>query len=149
MLRISSIIHDSIVDGPGLRSVIFTQGCLHNCVGCHNQSALPLSGGIEMEIPEIMKELSEFNFTKKVTLSGGDPLIQENIVELCKELKANNYHIVLYTGYTLKEIKNLECREILNYIDMLVDGKFEIKKRDVTLQFQGSTNQKVYSKEEL
>lgn len=149
MLTISSIIHDSIVDGPGLRSVIFTQGCLHNCIGCHNQSSLPLTGGTTMSIDEIIKEINQFNFTKKVTLSGGDPLIQKDIVKLCKELKANNYHIVLYTGYTLEEIKKLGCSEVLNYIDMLVDGKFEIKNRDTELQFQGSSNQKIYYKEDL
>lgn len=149
MLTISSIIHDSIVDGPGLRSVIFTQGCLHNCVGCHNQSSLPLNGGTLMSIDDIIDVLNEFNFTKKVTISGGDPLIQEEIVALCKRLKEEGYHILIYTGYTLAEIKKLKCCNVLNYIDMLIDGKFEIENRDITLQFQGSTNQKIYYKEDF
>lgn len=144
MVRINKIIHDSIVDGPGIRSVIFTQGCYHMCEGCHNEETLSISDGILMDIAEIITEVENNNFTKKVTISGGDPLIQDDIICLVKEFKALEYHVMLYTGYTIEEVKNSDKNEILEYLDILVDGKFDITKRDISLQYCGSTNQNIH-----
>ncbi len=140
--NISGKISDSIVDGPGIRTVIFFQGCKHKCIGCHNMSTWSFKPKNLMSEEEIIKYIDENNFSKKITLSGGDPL-EQNILGLLKKLKAKKYNIWLYTGYEMQEVKE-KFPEILKYIDALVDGRFELEKRDISLEYRGSTNQKIY-----
>lgn len=144
MVRINSFIHDSIVDGPGIRSVIFTQGCIHNCVGCHNQSALAIDGGYLMSIEDIVENIKENNFSNKVTISGGEPLIQTELIPLVKALKKGGFHVMMYSGYTKEEIEKSKQSEVLNLIDILVDGKYEHDYRNIDLLFKGSSNQEVH-----
>lgn len=142
-INVRQIVHDSIVDGPGIRTTVFTQGCNHNCIGCHNQELLEINDNYLMSIDKIMEDINMYNFTKKVTLSGGEPLLQKNIVKLAKELKSKGYHIILYSGYTLDQIRKLKCSEILNIVDIIIDGKFEIDNQDLmgAKHFRGSSNQ--------
>jgi len=144
MLNIRNILHDSIVDGPGIRSVVFTQGCKHACVGCHNPKLMEVNDKYLMSVEDIIKDIEANNFTQKVTLSGGEPMLQEGIVKLAKELKTLNYHIVMFSGYTLEQIEKLDNAEILDIIDVLIDGKFEISLRELDGGFKGSSNQIVH-----
>ena len=146
----SSITFDSIVDGPGLRMVIWTQGCIHNCKECHNPQTHDLCGGFDVETEEIVNKMKTLKLQKGITLSGGEPFLQqEALTQIAKEAKKNNLDVWAYTGFTLEQLldannaskfKNLN---LLKEIDVLVDGKFEIYKKDFTLKFRGSSNQRV------
>ncbi len=140
--NISGKISDSIVDGPGLRSVVFFQGCSHGCVGCHNEDSWDFSPRKLMTEAEIIDQIKECNFSKKVTLSGGDPM-QQDILQLVKMLKAEDFEIWLYTGYELDEL-NQEQQKVLDYLDVIITGRFELDKRDLSLEFRGSSNQEIH-----
>lgn len=141
-LNVNAIIHDSIVDGPGIRTVIFFQGCKHHCPGCHNPKTWSFAPCNLMSEDEIVAAVKKDNFSQKITLSGGDPLAQ-NINGLTRKLKNEGFDIWLYTGYTYEEVERLNP-EILTLIDVLVDGRFELENKDLSLQFRGSSNQKIY-----
>lgn len=145
-MKVMNIIHDSVVDGEGLRTVVFFAGCPHHCFGCHNPKSWNICNGTEMTIEEIVKEI-ENNPLTDVTFSGGDPFLQaaevKKVAKIVKDLKKNLW---IYTGYTLEEIQssqNNDMIELLHYGDVLVDGRFEIEKRDLTLPFRGSSNQRI------
>lgn len=134
----------SIVSGPGIREVLYIGMCTHFCPGCHNEEYQNQKGDIH-DIDEVVDILTE-NPKTNITLSGGDPLdIQfDATLELLKRLKAkSSKNIWVYTGYTYEEIVNSEKKDVLEYIDVLVDGKFDIDKRDITLKFKGSYNQDI------
>jgi len=127
----------SIVDGPGLRTVLYVQGCNRRCEDCHNPSTWKIEEGIEFEIEEIIQELNEKCINKKITISGGEPLLQfPAVLRLVKDLK--NFNVVLYTGFELEEIP----KEILIYINYIKVGRYMKKKRTTILPFIGSKNQK-------
>ncbi|PFK32170.1 anaerobic ribonucleoside-triphosphate reductase activating protein [Bacillus cereus] len=145
-MRVMNIIHDSVVDGEGLRTVVFFAGCPHRCLGCHNSKSWNVWNGTEMAVEEIIKEIAENPLTD-VTFSGGDPFFQaaevKMVAKAVKDLKKNLW---IYTGYTLEEIQssqNNDMIELLHYGDVLVDGRFELEKRDLTLPFRGSSNQRI------
>lgn len=146
MIRVLSIIHDSIVDGEGLRTVIFFAGCPHRCYGCHNPESWNSRGGENYRVENILDIIHEYP-DNDITFSGGDPMMQaEQILPLAKELKQLGKNIWCYTGYTLEEIiegNNRAKQELLSYIDMLIDGRFEHKLKDMTLSFKGSHNQRI------
>lgn len=145
-MKVMNIIHDSVVDGEGLRTVVFFAGCPHRCFGCHNPKSWNICNGTEMTVEEIVKEI-ESNPLTDVTFSGGDPFFQaaevKKVAQAVKGLKKNLW---MYTGYTLEEIQssqNNDMIELLHYGDVLVDGRFEIEKKDLTLPFRGSSNQRI------
>ncbi|MDM5234762.1 anaerobic ribonucleoside-triphosphate reductase activating protein [Bacillus cereus] len=145
-MKVMNIIHDSVVDGEGLRTVVFFAGCPHRCFGCHNPKSWNICNGTEMTVEEIVKEI-ESNPLTDVTFSGGDPFFQaaevKKVAQAVKDLKKNLW---MYTGYTLEEIQssqNNDMIELLHYGDVLVDGRFEIEKKDLTLPFRGSSNQRI------
>lgn len=141
-INISNIIFDSIVDGPGIRSVIFFQGCLHNCINCHNQHTHTQQINRLMSIEEIIKEIEKNAHLKKLTISGGEPFLQyPQLLALVKQL--NSYHIWLYTGYTYQQLIDLKYDEIFSYIDVLVDGQYDEKLKSLDLSFRGSSNQNI------
>ena len=146
-MRVLNIVHDSIVDGPGLRTVIFFAGCPHHCRGCHNPESWNPKGGIEMTIDEIAAECLS-NPLNDVTFSGGDPLYQvEELAALAVILKANQKNIWCYTGYTyedLQEKKDPSISLLFQHIDALVDGPFVLAKRDLSLLYRGSSNQRIF-----
>ncbi len=146
-MRYHNITHDDMLNGDGLRVVLWVSGCSHGCKGCHNQITWnPFEGLLfdENAKKEIYDMLSR-DYISGLTLSGGDPLFEGNrkdIFLLAREIKENfpQKTIWLYTGYLWEEIKDLE---IIDYIDVLVDGKFVEALRDEKLQWKGSSNQRV------
>lgn len=140
---------DSVVDGYGVRTVIWTQGCSHNCPFCQNPQTHAFDGGIVYTLDEIKKELDNLPKQDGITLSGGDPLYQiEAVTEIAKYAKKIGLNIWCYTGFTYEEIikmseKNPKYLEFLNNIDVLVDGRFEIAKKSMNVLFRGSTNQRL------
>lgn len=146
-MRIAGITKESIVDGPGIRLVVFAQGCKHGCIGCHNPDTHSLKGGQLIEIEEIVKLAQKNPLLDGVTFSGGEPFLQaKEFTELGKELKKLGLNLIIYTGYTYEEIiesKNGDWYELLKVADILVDGKFEIDKKSLELKFKGSSNQRM------
>ena len=140
---------DSIVDGEGIRSVIWFQGCPHHCKECHNPETWPFRDGYEVKIDDLKQQISELEFQKGVTFSGGDPMAQpEALVELVKCVHDNNMNVWVYTGFDFEELLELMktkevYKEILNNIDVLVDGRFMIAKKSFDVKFRGSTNQRI------
>lgn len=145
MIRISGIVKESIVDGPGLRYTIFTQGCPHRCEGCHNPHTFDFNGGYEIEIKEILSQIDSNPLLSGVTFSGGEPVSQiKALLPLARAIKERGLSIILYSGYLFEEILlKRDGRNFLSYVDILVDGRFEIDKRSLELDFKGSKNQRV------
>lgn len=160
MFRIAGIERESIVDGEGWRYVIFFQGCKHNCKGCHNPETHEFNAGIEVTEEFILMDLKICNSAglMDITLSGGDPFFQaKNIKNLCAKLKESGYNIWAYTGFEFEEflkfINKEKCNkevnqdmiELLNYIDVVVDGPFVESKRTISSEYRyrGSTNQRL------
>lgn len=145
---------DSVVDGFGVRTVIWTQGCSHNCPFCQNPSTHSFEGGALFKIDNIKNELNHLVGQDGITLSGGDPLFQiEAVTELAKYAKKIGLNVWCYTGFTYENIlkmgkKNHLYLEFLSYIDVLVDGKFENDKKDLNLLFRGSSNQRLINMNE-
>ena len=140
------ILFDSIVDGIGLRSVIFVQGCNHRCFGCHNPQSWSFKENIVKTTDEIVREIQENSISLKVTLSGGDPFEQvDQCIDLIQKLKLNGYNdFWIYTGYLWEEIINCENKKrLLTLADVIVDGKFMEDKKSYELSFKGSSNQRI------
>jgi len=146
-IRLSSELqNDSIVDGPGLRTIIWTQGCKHNCVGCHNNGTHDFCDGTEYSTSEIIDQIKGLKLQSGITFSGGDPMEQAKAcTEIAKHIKENTHmNTWCYSGYTFEQIlEDEDKREFLNYIDVLVDGKFEMKNHSFGLLFRGSNNQNI------
>lgn len=148
-LRIADIIQDSIVDGPGMRLTVFTQGCPHHCNGCHNPQTWAPEGGKEIVVDEIIKKLTSNPLTDGVTLSGGEPYFQAAAcAELAERAHAEGYNVWCYSGYTFEAIseKSQTCeafRALLHNTDVLVDGPFILEEKSLTLKWRGSRNQRV------
>ena len=145
-LRISGIVNDSIVDGPGLRFTIFTQGCPHHCPGCHNPQTHPLKGGKKISIKKLYKKIKENGLLCGVTFSGGEPFLQaKTLLPLAKKLREDGIEIAAYTGFLFEELlggKVPEGKELLSQLDVLIDGKFVQKLKSLDLAFKGSSNQR-------
>lgn len=144
MIRVLDILEDTMVDGPGFRTSIYCAGCRHQCPGCHNPQSWAFDGGREMTIEQIMK-IIEADPYANVTFSGGDPMYQASgFAELAREIhKRTNKDIWCYTGFTFESLINPEQRELLELLDVLVDGPFIEKLRDTDLLFRGSSNQRL------
>lgn len=150
-IRIAGYVDDSIVDGPGIRFTIFTQGCAHHCFNCHNPETWAFDKGKDVDIDELISKIKRNPLLQGITLSGGDPLYQVNAcLELVKKVKELNsdLDIIIYTGFTFEELannfkKNNDLLSLLKLSDILIDGKYEDSLRDLTLKFRGSSNQRV------
>lgn len=144
MIRVLDILEDTMVDGPGFRTSIYCAGCRHQCPGCHNPQSWAFDGGREMTTEQIMK-IIEADPYANVTFSGGDPMYQASgFAELAREIhKRTNKDIWCYTGFTFESLINPEQRELLELLDVLVDGPFIEKQRDTDLLFRGSSNQRL------
>jgi len=148
-IRIAGVVKESIVDGPGIRYVIFTQGCPHHCPGCHNPQTHDECGGKFVSQEELIKDIHSNPLVSGVTFSGGEPFLQAKVLsELASKLKKEKYDIMVYTGYEYEYLKknandNNCYMDLLKKSDILVDGKFDIAKKDERLVFKGSSNQRV------
>lgn len=144
-IRVFGIAKESIVDGTGIRLAIFTQGCCHHCKGCHNPGSHSLDSGKLYETEEIIAMMDN-PLLDGITLSGGEPFLQ---VKACKELAAAAHErgltVWCYTGFTYEQIDRDEIVDasLLDNVDVLVDGRFEIENRSLDLLFRGSLNQRL------
>lgn len=136
---------DSIVDGEGIRTVIWTQGCPHNCKGCHNPGTHDFNAGCLVDVDEVIEELKNLEGQDGITLSGGDPMCQsEACLEICKAAKELGLNVWCYTGFTYEKLLvNPKQRALLQYIDVLVDGKFVLEEKSFDIYFRGSRNQRI------
>lgn len=138
---------DSIVDGEGIRAVLWTQGCSHNCPGCHNPQTHSFDEGFTIDIKEIEKQIDLLEGQDGITLSGGDPLYQiAPSLEIAKYAKSKNLNVWCYTGFTFESLlamQNKKLLEFLKTIDVLVDGPFILENKSYDCVFRGSTNQRI------
>ena len=140
-MRVLKIIKGTASDGPGLRNTVYVSGCIHKCPGCHNPESWSFTAGKRMTPLEVFQEV--YDDFADVTFSGGDPMLQwTEVYEVCYMLKERGKNIWLYTGYDYEDIVT-RAPEILQVIDVLVDGKYDQSKREVTKRFAGSTNQRI------
>ncbi|NLJ64674.1 MAG: anaerobic ribonucleoside-triphosphate reductase activating protein [Christensenellaceae bacterium] len=146
-VRLFGIEKSSIVDGPGIRFAVFMQGCPHACPGCHNPESHDFNGGYFSDTDEIISEFNKNPLLQGLTLSGGEPIMQpEASLVLASAAKDNNLDVWLYTGYVFEELlenKNDAVKELLNYLDVIVDGPFILKERSIDLLYCGSKNQRL------
>lgn len=142
-MKIIKIIDGTSVDGPGLRTSIYFSGCSHHCPGCQNPQTWDINAGNDTDIDDVLKTVIDNDFD--VTFSGGDPLFQvDEVTELAKRIKQIGKNIWCYTGYTYEQIlADSKLSQILPFIDVLVDGRFDINLRDISLRFRGSANQRL------
>ncbi|MBQ4505469.1 MAG: anaerobic ribonucleoside-triphosphate reductase activating protein [Firmicutes bacterium] len=149
LLRLSGVISESIVDGPGFRYVVFTQGCPHGCPGCHNPQTHDFNGGTLIDPLTLLPEIDENPLLAGVTFSGGEPFVQpEALLPLAREIKARGLHLLIFSGYTYEQLTDLMTTreaigELLKLCDTLIDGPYIEEQRDLTLQFRGSANQRI------
>ena len=140
---------DSIVDGPGLRAVLWTQGCGHHCKGCQNPQTWDFEGGGLVPISAVLEAIDELEYQSGLTFSGGDPMYQPEACNIIAEYaKKKGLNIWVYTGFTWEEIMKMAKKdnvynEFLKYVDVLVDGRFILEERDLNLLFRGSRNQRL------
>lgn len=129
---------ESLVDGPGLRTVVFLQGCNRRCVGCHNTSTWSMKDGVRMKVADFAERLKELSKNKKITITGGEPLLQQKAVEkLCEAL--SDFDICLYTSFQKEDISQV----IIKKIHYLKVGEYIQESRTTTTPFVGSSNQRL------
>ena len=146
MLELSAIVRDSIVDGPGLRTTIFCQGCPHHCPGCHNPETWEFGCGTPMEEERLLEIVQSNPLCRGVTFSGGEPFAQAaGFAKLARLLTAAGYEVASYTGYTFEKLLQgtQEQRELLSCIDILIDGPFLLDQKSLEVPFRGSRNQRI------
>lgn len=146
MLDLAGIVNDSIVDGPGIRITVFSQGCPHHCQGCHNPETWQFGCGTPMEAERIVEIVRTNPLCRGVTFSGGEPFAQaEAFAKLAGLLKARGYEVASYSGYTFEQLINgtQAQRDLLSAIDILIDGPFVLAEKSLEISFRGSRNQRI------
>ena len=146
MLELAGIVTDSIVDGPGIRTCVFCQGCPHHCPGCHNPETWDFGCGTPMDEDAILAIVRSNPLCRGVTFSGGEPFAQaEGFARLAKLLKEKGYEVASYSGYTFEQLLNgtPAQKALLQTIDVLIDGPFLQEERSLQLSFRGSRNQRI------
>jgi len=148
-IRISGVVRQSIVDGPGLRFVVFTQGCPHKCKDCHNPETHSFNGGYDCEVGKILAEIAKNPLLKGITISGGEPFSRPaELLPLVKAVREKGMDVFCYSGYTFEELLAMSeidtaAAKLLTMIDVLVDGRFILEERDLEIKFRGSRNQRI------
>lgn len=155
-LRLSGIVEESIVDGPGLRLVLFTQGCPHGCKGCHNPETHDPEGGFVRHVEEILAQYDENPLLDGVTFSGGEPFLQAGaLCAVAEKVRARGGDVITYTGYTYEALlartergAEPDAARLLELTDLLVDGPYVEALRDLELPFRGSSNQRLLDRKQ-
>lgn len=146
-IRVFGVQGDSIVDGPGIRMAVFTQGCIHHCEGCHNPESHDPDGGKIYDTEKIIEFAGENPLYDGVTLTGGDPFYQPvQCAVIAEGVKKMGLNVWTYTGYTWEQLMSSGREDFMRLIkatDVLVDGRFEKDKRSLELKFKGSSNQRL------
>ena len=146
MLDLSGIVSDSIVDGPGIRTTIFSQGCPHHCPGCHNPETWAFGCGTLLDTDSIVEIVRSNPLCRGVTFSGGEPFAQaEGFAELAQALKQLGYEVASYSGFTFEELLHgsQAQKKLLSSIDILIDGPFLQSQKSLEIAFRGSRNQRI------
>ena len=146
MLDLSGIVSDSIVDGPGIRTTIFCQGCPHHCEGCHNPETWDFGCGTTVPVEAIVDIVRSNPLCRGVTFSGGEPFAQpEGFAKLAGLLKELGYEVASYSGYTFEALLNGSDaqKKLLESIDILIDGPFLLAQKSLEVPFRGSRNQRI------
>ena len=152
-LRLAGMVDDSIVDGPGLRLTLFTQGCPHHCKGCHNPETHPLDGGSPYSLESILARYEDNPLLSGVTFSGGEPFLQARALALLAgQIHALGGSVITYTGYVFEELairaeEDSAIKALLAETDLLIDGPYVEAKRSLNLPWRGSTNQRLLDRE--
>lgn len=152
-LRIAGVVKESTVDGPGFRYVVFTQGCPHKCEGCHNPETHDNKGGTLVNIQEIANDIKKNPLLAGVTISGGDPFVQAGQVAKLLDLLDKKLSVIVYTGFTYEYLlknadENNKYMDLLEKVDILIDGKFVKELMNENLIFRGSSNQRAIAVKE-
>jgi anaerobic ribonucleoside-triphosphate reductase activating protein len=148
-IRLAAILPESLVNGTGIRRVLFSQGCPHNCEGCFSPHTHSYLGGAILDMDEIIEDIRINPMLSGVTFSGGEPWEQaDKFAYIAKAVKALGLNVWCYTGYTFEYIlenqyKRKGWQELLSYIDVLVDGKFQEDMMNAKLKYRGSSNQRI------
>ena len=148
-IRMSGVVEESIVDGPGIRFTIFVQGCPHRCPGCHNPQTHDFLGGYDDDTDSLFEKIIKNPLLDGVTFSGGEPFCQARpLAELAVRLRAAGLGVMSYSGFTVEELireasSENAYMELLNSIDYLVDGRFVESLKSYECRFRGSTNQRI------
>lgn len=148
-IRVHGIVRESIVDGPGIRYLVFTQGCTHNCKGCHNKETHSLEKGYDLYMDKIVHDIMKNPLLDGISISGGEPFLQARALSiLCKRVRDLGLSTLIYTGYVFEDLldkssTNKDYESLLSYTDILIDGPFIEKERDMLLKFRGSSNQRI------
>lgn len=145
-LNLNFIQRKSSIYGPGERYVIWTQGCSLHCKGCWNKDTWSFKPNLVLSLEEVLDDIQlHKQELEGVTILGGEPLDQYlPVLQLIREIKKQGLSVMLYTGYELEEIHNKGFSEILNYVDILIPGRYVQEKRNIYLEWRGSENQKIY-----
>ncbi|MCL2035832.1 MAG: anaerobic ribonucleoside-triphosphate reductase activating protein [Oscillospiraceae bacterium] len=147
-IKIAGIVKNSIVDGRGIRYVVFAQGCPHKCENCHNPHTHDFSGGEWRDVSQLADEIRRDPLLDGVTFSGGEPFFQAEMFAVLAE-QIHNCHIICYSGYTFEELYQEEKNHnLLKRIDVLIDGRFIESEKSMDLQFKGSRNQRTLNSKE-
>jgi anaerobic ribonucleoside-triphosphate reductase activating protein len=148
MLRLFGEVKESITDGPGLRYAVFTQGCPHYCPGCHNPESHSFTDGYLISEETLIDRILSSPLLDGVTFSGGEPFMQaKELATVASAVREKGLSIIVYSGYTFEELLELSAvregyMDLLKNTDILIDGRFEIKKKSLDLRFRGSSNQR-------
>ncbi len=146
MIRLASPLQlDSFVDGPGIRMVLWTQGCPHHCEGCHNPQTHDPNGGKLFAVKDLIEQIKSEPLQSGLTLSGGEPFWQSDLlIPIAKAAKERGLSLWAYSGFTFEEIMaDDKKKKLLELLDVLVDGRFVLAKKDYRLRFKGSSNQRI------
>ncbi len=145
--RISGVVNESVTDGPGMRIVVFFQGCGHHCPGCHNPDTWDFNRGDIYQILDLLKHLEISPLIQGVTLSGGDPFYQPRAAAAVAEaFHRMNKDVWAYTGFTWETLMNSKepaIHALLSQCDVLVDGPFLQAQKTLAHPFRGSSNQRI------
>jgi anaerobic ribonucleoside-triphosphate reductase activating protein len=148
-LNLAGIAYDSVTDGPGIRLVFFVQGCRHQCPGCHNPGTWDFAGGTSYKVADLYALIGKYSYIHGVTFSGGEPFLQAGPLALLgRQVKEAGYNIVTYTGFYVEEIltharQSRTWLDLLQVTDILIDGPYLQERRDPSLPYCGSANQRL------
>jgi len=148
-IRVAGIVPESVVDGPGIRFVVFVQGCPHHCPQCHNPETHDFQGGQVWEVAAIIDQFQELPMIAGITISGGEPFCQaEACAALARAAKKMGKNVNVYSGYTYEQLterarRDAPVRELLHLTDLLIDGPYMHERRDLNLAYRGSPNQRI------
>lgn len=150
-MNIAGIDYESVKEADGMSCVIYCSGCYHSCEGCHSPQTHDFNYGIKIDeglISTINKEIDKRPYLNALVLCGGDPMYSaKELIDIIPQLHIPNDNLWCYSGFTFEEIQQDEdMSKLLDMCNVLIDGKFVLEKRDITLQFRGSSNQHIWRK---